>query len=384
MTRKKIIYVWKSQYPWDVRVEKICKSLSKEYEVLILARWNGEPKKAEQIDGITVKRVGFQKKGIYSTPLSFNPIWKKELESVVKGFKPDLIIVREIMLGTLVGKVGKKYNIPTMMDMAENYPALMKLWRKYNNSIFKKIIMQGLDIPKLVEKRSVCLMSSIIVVCEEQIQRLKDSYNYSTNKIRIIKNTPRIKENIKNDSSSISQKITFLHHGWLTEEKRIDNFIQAFINTYKNEKNFQLNIAGNGNCIEEYKQLASGVDNINFLGEYNYNQLDDIISESSIGILPYELNDFNNYTIHNKLFDYFALSKPVLVSEVKPLARVINQIHAGYIIDCSSVDSIENHFKTIDYTNIKTLGENAYKAYIERYNWDTEEVKLLEFVNEII
>ena len=75
MDRKKIIYVWKSPYPWDVRVEKICKSLSKEYEVLILARWGNEAKKAEQIDGVTIRRVGFREKSFKSVPLSFNPFW---------------------------------------------------------------------------------------------------------------------------------------------------------------------------------------------------------------------------------------------------------------------------------------------------------------------
>jgi len=384
MARKKIIYVWKSPYPWDVRVEKICKSLSKEYEVLILARWGGETKKAEQIDGITVKRVGFKKKAIYSTPLSINPIWKKELEKVVKGYKPDLIIVREIMLGTLVGRISEKYNIPTIMDMAENYPALMKLWRKYNNSFLKRIVMQTLDIPKRVEKTSVSLMSRIIVVCEEQIHRLSNSYNYSIDKVQIVKNTPELKDNNKNNSNSISNRITFLHHGWLTEEKRIDNFIHAFINSYKNNENFQLNIAGNGNCIDEYKKLAFGTNNINFLGEYKYDELDDIISATSIGILPYEINDFNNFTIHNKLFDYFALSKPVIVSQAKPLARVVKQTNAGFIFDCSSIDSIEKHFKTIDYKLIETLGKNAYKAYIDRYNWEEDEKNLLKFVEEVI
>lgn len=384
MSRKKIVYVWKSAYPWDVRVEKVCKSLSKEYEVLILARWDGEPKKAEQIDGITVKRVGFKEKSIKSTPLSFTPLWKKELEAVIKGYKPDLLIVREIMLGSLVGKMAKKHNIAAIMDMAENYPALMKLWRKYNDSFLKRFAMRTLDIAKRVERNSVKLMNGIIVVCEEQIERLNKSYNYPTDKIEIVKNTPSFINNENLFIHSAGNKIKFLHHGWLTEEKRIDNFIKAFIVCFKNNENYQLDIAGNGNCIDEYKALAKGVNNINFLGKYKYNELNEIIAESSIGILPYEINDFNEYTIHNKLFDYFALSKPVLVSKARPNARIVENTNSGYIVDCESIDSIVEFLKKADFHNLEELGSNANKAYKEKYNWENDEKTLLKFVKEKI
>ena len=133
------------------------------------------------------------------------------------------------------------------------------------------------------------------------------------------------------------RKIIFLHHGWLTEEKRIDNFISAFAKTYANNSKYLLKIAGSGNCLEEYKSIAKSVENIIFTGEYQHNELDEMIEECTIGILPYESNDFNNYTIHNKLFDYFSHSKPVLVSQVNPLQRIVQNTNSGYIIDCSSV-----------------------------------------------
>jgi hypothetical protein len=215
MGRKKIIYVWKSPYPWDVRVEKICKSLTKEYDVLILARWGKEPQKIEQIDNITVRRVGYAQRSFLSTPLSFNPIWKRELCLAIKEFVPDLIIVREIMLGTLVGKIGKRHKIPVIMDMAENYPALMKIWHKYNDSLVKRLLMRTFKVPDRVEKSALRFLDGIIVVCKEQINRLYDKYSFPKNSIAIIKNTPAVssQEYVTPQKQS---KLTFLHHGWLT------------------------------------------------------------------------------------------------------------------------------------------------------------------------
>lgn len=382
MERKKIIYVWKSPYPWDVRVEKICDSLSKDYEVLILARWGVEPKKVEQINNITVHRVGFNEKSIKSTPISANPVWKKELTKVIKGFKPDLLIVREIMLGTLVGKLGKKYDIPVIMDMAENYPALMKMWHKYNNSVLKRLIMHTLKIPNMVEKSAISRMSGIIVVCDEQINRLNKTYSYPSDKVVVVKNTPNISEEPKPEFQE--GKIIFLHHGWLTEEKKIDIFINSFIEIYGNNNNFELIIAGNGNCLPEYKDSSLGINNIKFIGEYKYSDLRSIISNCSIGILPYEENDFNNYTIHNKLFDYFALSKPVLVSNARPIARIVRETVSGFVVDCTNSLKLTENLSKLDFSELEKLGDNAYNAYITRYNWGEDEKNLLKFVKEFI
>ncbi|MER3329510.1 MAG: hypothetical protein RIF34_08040, partial [Candidatus Kapaibacterium sp.] len=254
MDRKKIIYVWKSPYPWDVRVEKICKSLAKEYEVLILARWENEPKKAELIDGITVRRVGFREKSIKSIPLSFNRTWKKELETIIKGYKPDAIIVREIMLGTLVGKLGKKHNIPTIMDMAENYPAVIKLFKKYKQNILSRFLIHTLDLAKVVEKKSLKLIKNIIVVCDEQVDRLKSEKYISNHNFCVVENTPPFEENTK-----IEKKFTkpiFGHHGNLTADKSVFEFLQAVIELLNEGYVMEFHIMGNGEIYQETKKIV--------------------------------------------------------------------------------------------------------------------------------
>ena len=140
---KKILYIWKDKYPWDVRVAKFCNSLAESgYEIHMLARSCSEELQSGKIDDIYIHKLELDKSGFSSLPVPFNPRWKRFIKRKIAEINPDLIIIREIMLGETAGKIAKENNIPIIMDMAENYPAAMREWKKYNSSRISKYIMQ--------------------------------------------------------------------------------------------------------------------------------------------------------------------------------------------------------------------------------------------------
>lgn len=383
--KKKIIYIWKSPYPWDVRVEKICKSLSKEYEVLILAKWDGEPKKAELIDGITVRRVGYKEKSYKTVPLSFNPVWKKELNKIVDGYKPDMIIVREIMLGTLAAKVAKKNGIPIVMDMAENYPAVIKLFKKYKQKLVSKFLIHTLDLAKIVEKNSLNLIDNIIVVCQEQKERLQQEKFYNNHKIVIVENTPPYEENSKLIKSY--EYPIFGHHGNLTADKSIFQFLKAVIELLDEGMRLEFHIMGKGEVYEETKAMidkSGHKDKIRMYGNWNEKNFKEYMNNINIGVLPYEVNDFTNTTNFNKYFDFLKFGIPVLTSNTKPMERVNNEYNCGYSADVNSIGDIKETIKKYNNENYSQLSDNAYRAYDEKYNWSVDEASLLDFTDKLL
>lgn len=387
--KKKILYIWKGAYPWDVRVEKFCTSLvNNGYDVYLLARWNNEEKKSEVIKSIKIYRAGFQKSSFISLPIPFNPLWKKEIEELINLLSPDLLIVREIMLAETSGVLSKKYNIPIIMDMAENYPAAMRDWKKYNKNFFSKYIVHNLKLPDLTEKRALKLMDKVIVVCEEQIQRLSDTYSYSNDKVAIVHNTPDQKYFEINNLSENSKnfKLIFGHHGFLTAEKSIKNFILGFLKATQYRDDIEFHVWGGGESYLEYQEIIGKALNktIFMHGKYHYNSLNEILNFVDIGVIPYQLSDFNNYTIHNKIFDYFAVGKPVIVSEARPLKRIINQTQSGIYVDCENPNKIAEMIISFDIKNLKNWGINAHNAFKHKYNWHNDEKILLETVNEIL
>ena len=385
---KKILYIWKDVYPWDIRVQKVCESLAKNgYEVFLLCRWKKGQKKSEIINGINVIRVGFGRPSFMTIPLQFNPIWDNAIEFNIRKIKPNLIIIREILLAISAGRFAKKYGIPVIMDMAENYPAAMRDFKKYNQSKFLKYAVHKLKLPDKIEKTSVALMDGIFVVCDEQIQRLSDNYNFDKKRISVVHNTITrgVLKPVK--TTKDDKIITILHHGWMSGEKSLTNLIKAFKITIKSNQNLKLVLAGNGECEDEYKQLAieeikSG--KIVFLGKYNYDELQVIINQCDYGIIPYQVSDFNNYTIHNKIFDYFAVGKPVIVSEVAPLKRIMLETNAGIIANCENVESLSQTLSELSKNNYDLLSSNAYKSFENKYNWEEDGRVLLNFIHKFI
>lgn len=382
---KKILYVWKSEWPWDIRIDKICSSLSKAgAEVLILAMYIQGDSETESYSNYKVKRFG-KNMGYFSTlPVPFNFYWENAILVAAKEFHADMIIVREIMLAKQAAEVSRKLKIPVIMDMAENYPALIRLWKKYRNGFVNKMLFHVLGIAEKVEKSTVSKMDGIIVVCKEQIDRLNGQYKYAPEKISVVHNTPVFEFSEMLPISRISDnRIVFCHHGYLTDEKKVDIFLESLLNVPNHREKFRFIIAGEGESLEELKLIyrnAGSPDNIIFLGNYKYSDLPEIISRCDYGVLPYAINDFNNYTIHNKIFDYFAFGKPVIVSQAIPLLRIAEETGACVSYDFSSAGKAQSLFNDIYNFNYEQMSRLAKKAFIEKYNWDIDSVALINFI----
>lgn len=397
----KVLYVWKGAYPWDIRADKVCRAFSSSgWDVYILARWVDENSEFEILaNNIKVIRTGFKAPQYRTYPVSFNPIWKKAIMKLVNQVKPDLIMPRDIMLAELCGKIGKKYNIPVIMDMAENYPAAMKGWKKYRRTFLSRLVVHKLKIPELVEKRAVKLMDGIITVCYEQNERLKSVYYYEINKTCVVHNTPEtgffIKKRLaeKSDSSKDNlfkenqKKLIFGHHGYTSDEKSLVKFLYGFEQASQENENIEFHIAGTGESIEELKLLVENFNSkerIKFYGEYSYEDLPEIIGNWDIGVIPYQLNEFNHYTIHNKIFDFFAMGKPVFCSETRPFVRLINETGAGITVNCESEFEIRDGILKIYNMDLYEMSKKGLEVFNNYYNWSIDSKRMLEFVNKYL
>jgi glycosyltransferase involved in cell wall biosynthesis len=384
---KKILYIWKDKYPWDVRVEKFLKSLSAAgYEVFLLARWKGEKQARENIDGINVIRAGYNKSLALMQPVSYNVLWQKEIKNAVEELKPDLLIVREIMLASACAGVARKYNIPVIMDMAENYPAAMKLWKKYYDNILLRFLVHNINLPELVEKKSVPLMDGIITVCPEQARRLEKTYNYNPKNVEVVYNTSSVKDRVRTVTEINMQNIVFGHHGYMTSDKNLINFVRGFLLACRKNDKIMLFLAGEGENYSEIREIVTASEfseRVKLFGKYEYSRLDEIMSMFSIGILPYAPNDFNNYTIHNKLFDYFAYGKPVLASNMQPVENIINETGSGKVYDMSDADRISDAILDFVNEDMKKFAANSLQA-AEKYNWENDSKKLVKFIERFL
>ncbi len=383
-----VLYVWKGNYPWDVRAEKVCKALIKAgHEVFMLARWDDGQPERESIDGINIIRVGYKTARKLTQPLSINPIWHGAIKKAIIELKPAIIIPREIMLAEACGRLGRRYNIPVVMDMAEHYPAAMKGWKKYYRSMYLRILVHHLKIPEIVEERSVRLMSGIITVSGELRERIHRVYKFNNDDIQIVNNTPEKAWFEGVDKGPKLPPLRFAYHGHFSQDRNLEIMIKGFIIASEKNKDIHLTLAGDGENFNECLEIAEQSpvkDRIHFTGAYKHDEIRTLYSDTDIAILPFKANEFINHIVANKLFDYMAVGKPVIVSKAKPMARIIEETGAGIIADCSSPESLASAILNINNNPLNEMSELGMAAFRDKYNWDVDAENLVNFVNRFI
>lgn len=385
---KKIVYIWKGPYPFEIRIQKICESSANNgYDVTVLCRWDKEAREEETINGVKIIRNGFNKDLRYYYPIPFNPLWKSFLKQKINEIKPDLIINREFFLMTETAPIARKLGIPIIMDMAENYPAAIKEFRNYNNSTLKKIIYHKIKLIDILEKHAIKHSNGIITVCQENSDRVIKRFSYPTTELQVVHNTPLSEwfdeKPIFRDTPKVLN-----YMGYVSKERNLENFIKGF-DLYSKEINneLELHIFGSGTELEILKQETAKLankDKVVFYGNYDHSNLCKFINAGDIGILPYINNYFISTTISNKMFDYMAMGKPVICTDVPPMRRIIDESKCGVYADCSTPEKCKDSIKLMIESYSKKMCDNGIAAFKNKYNWENDEKHLLNFIRKCI
>jgi glycosyltransferase involved in cell wall biosynthesis len=385
---EKILYLWQAQYPWDVRVEKICNALQNNgFEVEILAR-QGKDEPAFAVtnapENIPIHRVG--PPGPLSVPIPGNPIWSKAIQTRIRKFKPDLVIARDIPLALPAEKACKKANIPLVIDMAEHYPVAMRTWKKYQSRFYWRFLINTLRLPDQIEKRSVRRAQGIMTVCEEQKQRLVHDYGCDAERITAILNTPELSK-IPTQTTSQRKRTLFGYHGVVIQDRDLITVIRGFDLAAESEPELRLVIYGGGESIDDIKneiKRARFSERISVMGSFKPTELPRLYSEVDFGIVSWKVNEFTNNTIANKFFDYAAYGKPILYTRTRPMDALMKTMGFGIGFDKEDPVSASKAMKQLMNSPYDELSKRGRSAVEKEFNWSEDTKRMILFLREIL
>ena len=375
-----IAHIWKDDYPWDVRVEKISKALIDDgHHVHLICKNNSRKKTREEIDKIQIHRLYPIKysllNSIYSIVAFFNPVWIGKIWQIVRQEKIDVLLVRDLPLVISALIVGKICKVPVVFDMAENYPSMWKDHVDKRGRKFLNHLTKNHAIAELMENYVLPRVDHTIVVVEESKDRLIQKGGIE-NKITVVSNTPDLAvfEDISKESGKqASEKLTILYVGALNGGRGLDVAIRAVPLIKKKLDNFELVIIGEGEYKEELQSIAAELgitDYISFLGWIDSSLVPSHIHNSDICIVPHDVTDFINSTIPNKIFDYMACKKPIITSDATPFVRIINENRCGLFFKSrNSQDFADKVIQLNDASLRKKMGNNGFEATRSKYNW---------------
>ncbi|MGB7543158.1 MAG: glycosyltransferase family 4 protein, partial [Burkholderiales bacterium] len=311
---------------------------------------------------------------LLSAPLPVNPYWYVKTLGAFREARVECLIVRDLPLALLAGILGKRLKIPVFFDMAENYPAALVA---YDRSIYKPFLFGNGWLPKQYEKLSLRYMEHVFVVAEEQIARLANA-GLDRNRISVVMNTPDVEYyqdcvRQQRTTPSESGRQNLLYIGKVDAHRGVDLLVRAMPGIGKRYPAATLHIVGDGtekNALEKLATVLGVADRVAFHGWVNFEKVPGFISGSTVCFIPHLRSEHTETTVPNKIFDYMAFAKPVVVSDCAPLARIVNETQCGRVFRSGDADDLAKEvLALLADPNRETIGANGSRAVVERFHW---------------
>jgi glycosyltransferase involved in cell wall biosynthesis len=386
-----------STFPSDIRVEKEAGSLIKAgHQVHLLCAAKEKQPLEGFVNGIRITRIGglrnFYQVGIWDVIASVNfihPLFYFGLKRYIKDHKIDILHVHDLPLAKTAFIIGKKYGLPVVVDMHENYPEAIKVWFEWKknplirlkNRIFFSY-KRWLNYEKYVVKHA----SHVIAVVEEMKNRLVQHHDADPEKITVITNAEyksfKDGENIENIYGSIADKFIIAYTGNVGPHRGVDSAIEAM--QYVKELPVVLAIVGQANKavnikLEELIEKYQLKDNVKLYGYQPFYKFLSFMKQANVNLIPHHSNLHTDNTIPHKLFQCLQVERPLLVSSSAPLKRVVEETSSGLVFEAGNPEDLAEKIRILNSQPglNKELARNGYLASQKGpYNWESTEPTL--------
>lgn len=384
-----ICAVWDADYPWDVRVEKVCRSLAREHDVHLVSRNAKRRAIYERGRDFHIHRLpaapwmpdrlhvalGF--------PAFFNPVWIRAIRRTVRRTRADLLVVRDLPLALTGVLVARACRIPLVLDMAENYPAMIKDLRDSRLDRRGFRIVRHPRLVRLVERLAIRQADHIVVVVEESRERLV-AMGVPESKISVVMNTPVLDGRLPATYADLRRptgELSIAYLGVLETPRGVGTAIRAMAQVRHRLPGARLVVIGAGRDEARFRDEAGrlGVDaSVEFRGWVDYRDALAMLSECDVGLVPHHVTESWQTTMPNKLFDYMSFGKPVIVSNARPTERIVTEERCGLVFaDRDPAALAEAIVAMADPAARATYGRRGREAIQRQYNWAVDERRLL-------
>ncbi len=335
-----------------------CVSLAKaDYEVHLLIA--NQEEKAGLKEGVHLHNINLSKARIPRFLFSKKSVLKAALKieaSIYHFHDPELLPV-----GKRLKQLGKK----VIYDSHEDVPRQI-LHKSYIPRFIRPIVSK---IYEHMENKTVRQLDAVV----SPTPHIQNRFSKINSKSVAICNFPK-KVLKKTDWNRRKNELCYI--GSLTKVRGILEMIEAL-----QMVDSRLNLAGHW-WEEDYKiQVAQspGWKKVNALGYLNKAEVEQVLCQSKIGLVT--LHPIESYQVAYavKMFEYMANGIPMIASNFPLWKSIVEENNCGICVDPLDPKAIA---KAINYLlqneeEAKKMGKNGQKAFLEKYNWNSEKEKLI-------
>lgn len=380
-------------FPPDPRVENEAMCLiEKGIKVhLFCLDYTRKKKVNENINGIQVYRLKLPRLVYslsalaYTLPL-YHFLLSLRLYSFIKINKIDRLHIHDIQVARSVFWINRLFRLKIVLDLHENRPEIMKYYYHVNTRLGKLLISPSRW--KKFEFRYIRKADSVITVTQEAADYYVKNTLESSNKFCVVPNTVRksfylnftqkedILSSLKNSFTLLYLGDTGLRRGLMTVFKSL-NFLIPVI------PNIKIVVVGKSkedSILKNFVVKNNYQKYVIFKGWQDFNLFQSYILASNIGICPIHKNLHHDTTYANKIFQYMALGRPIVVSNCTSQQNLVEKYKCGLVFSDRNQKDFADKILALykDKNFYKDLSLNALTAVRENLNWETTSKNLLK------
>lgn len=393
-----ICMVLGTEFPTDIRVQKEGRTLiGAGHEVHLVCRNKSRRPVEDQLDGIHIHRLAYlpmvfgRLNAWMSLPHFMNPVWLIKLFRTVKQYSIDVLHVHNLPLMLTGLIVGRYYGIPVILDNHENFPEFLKavgyrgvvLTTLYNARVFGQ-----------VERFCMRRASAVICTADEEVEFYSRA-GYPGNKFIAVVNavdleffsSPMV---LREVTDKYREQFILSYIGGIGRDRNLELVTRAMSLLSSKIDNVHLLLIGKNqsSTTDRLRELRDslGISScVTFVGEIPFEHVPTYMSLSRIGVVCHMPSLHTHTTTPHKLFQYMAMAKPVIVTDVRPLKRIVESENCGIVVHWDRpkemADAILRLYRHPEYA--RELGENGRRAVEEKYNWREVSVRLVDLYKTV-
>ena len=381
-----------ASFPPDPRVENEALSLIQAgHEVYLFSLDFREQSGTENYKGIQVVRYPagklLHKLSALVYTFSFYR-WKVAplIIHFIKTYSIDALHAHDMVIAETVFHANRSFKLPVVLDFHENRPEIMKHYRHVNTISGKLLISLKRWSAKYYELAT--LAQKVIVVTEASKRDILEKIGRSEDSVAVVPNSVRIDEFLKSPIQAdivnrMQGSFNLLYIGDTSLRRGIDTALHAVSILKEKIPTIKLWLIGKSSADAELKNLSRKLNldqHIQFEGWKDPSTFTSYLQATHVALSPLKRNLHHDTTYANKLFQYMACGKPLVVSDCTAQADLIKAENCGLV---HLADNPQDLADKIDFlythnNEAVVMGENGKKAVVERWNWDLTVGKLLD------
>ena len=235
----------------------------------------------------------------------------------------------------------------------QNRPFVKKLWE----------LIERLILPKIKHAYTVC-------------RSIADHYRKQYGlQMQVIRNVP-----FREANGELPKRTkTLIYQGGLNPGRGLELAIDAL----KYLKDYTLMIVGEGETMEDLKQLAAEcrvADRVDFVGRVPYEQLSKYTAKASVGLLLEEPVGLSfQYALPNKLFDYIHADLPFIASDLIEVRNIVHKFGVGQILKERTPKALAKQIESLP-----PFDKNCYDQAKTELCWQKEQYVLKEVIDFLL